>query len=917
MTAVGVLIALLISTLWSAPCEWKDIGTAYGICRNGLRDIVYYWKNDCTPGGASGERLPAKLRNISCDKGCNFNEFFNVANQACQQCQNGTYPDESRIIYTNVNESVFQKDFLNVNNGTGGPWTLIDNVITSGKQGPNADLSLTLKEVTVVSATGNVSFSYQGFPNRGIALRFYIDNELKNTNDTNNPNLPLDTYWHWYSFPLTFGTHNLTWRYTSSNNTNASTIENIRIRFISVNGTGYLPLYCKPCPVGFFDDESTFSCQACPFNTYTNKTGSTFCTSCPTDQYALEGSSQCSPRITCNKDIDYVPHYHACQNGRQTVSYMKIEPSTCNSTTPANESASCQDCNPGQYRNISTSNECTDCPSGQYRGANTTDDSVCQRCPADTAAFRATYVKHLDFVAGPNNTGVANNNFSTQCESNVLGTDYCGTVPFWESHGSLIRTGHYSGPVRSTLVLSFTADTDAGANVEFEFTPHLASDSSFFYSGGFFQQPTVVSSTQNNVAQKAVVSIFSNGSTSLNFTWTFFKRGPGIYANGTRIPDYVDISYIALRGINRGTGGATECATCPNGTESPEGSDLCSSCARGTFSFNGSACTVCDGESITEMDRAFMCEPCGQGSVAVDNHTRCEVQQCGFTLNDTFSFDLTELSTEDHVMFNLSVPQTNTRHFYSICNYNTSDICRTTAEADGSTAGVNVLACELNLNRSTRTVIGNKTDLQYFENDTTGKYGVNVTYYTSYYRNGGGGGPGGGNTNSSSAEVLLMCTPGSGYGHMHVADVFQTNTSSRYHIIWETEYGCRLCSSSDYEKFTTECVKPGKHTVTHVLKQSAICAHGFVPPDPYDEKCKRAALNMSGGALFGIILAGLVVIALLVGLLVFLIRRNKALENQLVQKDHFSLGGAQGGQGASGMVSLRSAGGTAMFGDKQ
>ena len=121
---------------------------------------------------------------------------------------------------------------------------------------------------------------------------------------------------------------------------------------------------------------------------------------------------------------------------------------------PANNTVSCEPCNPGEIRSLSNA-ECTPCETGYHR-AN--DESACTACGAGTAAIRETNYEYFyeDIVA---------TKFTRSC----VPASECSMDAGWRAMNEFIDTGRGHAAVDMTLTLKLEIFDEQSAGISFTF----------------------------------------------------------------------------------------------------------------------------------------------------------------------------------------------------------------------------------------------------------------------------------------------------------------------------------------------------------------------------------------------------------------------------------------------------------------
>ena len=156
---------------------------------------------------------------------------------------------------------------------------------------------------------------------------------------------------------------------------------------------------CKPCEVGYYQDQTgpdckvcatgtvqpatgQMSCSACPAGQNQASTGRTTCPACLAGRYqSEEGQSSC-PECTTGKYQGSTLQVTCdnCQNGRFMDETGAVACKACavGQAAPSKGQSSCDDCSIGQYQDGTSAISCKNCDSGEYQ-ANT-KQSGCLLC---------------------------------------------------------------------------------------------------------------------------------------------------------------------------------------------------------------------------------------------------------------------------------------------------------------------------------------------------------------------------------------------------------------------------------------------------------------------------------------------------------------------------------------------------------
>jgi hypothetical protein len=359
------------------------------------------------------------------------------------------------------------------------------------------------------------------------------------------------------------------------------------------------------------------------------------------------------------------------------------------------------------------------------------------------------------------------------------------------------------------------------------------SQSSYFKFISTYYAYLFVTSVDNN-KEIEFTGYFYNGNT--DFTWFFFKTGSGIDV-GKRISDYVEITKLSITYFTRQSGGI-KCDTCYAGSYAAEGDSQCKVCPRGYYSESGSTeCTACLPDQYTLYEGSTECTTCGNNTypnVCPENpddptpandctpQTKCEFNNCGFVHNESFVFDLSPIQT-NNAMINPKQPSgDNYTYYVNLCTRNNS-MSTCLDYFDSENGGDDCYACLQTPGTYYYSYrIGTKGEINYFEDQTTGEYGVNITYSDGDYMY----------CNQSAIygprqlEIHLLCVGDYGVGTLIPSEPFQ-NEKCTYRFDWTTEYACRLCTLDDYQLLSGDCVK-GKRNQTYVLRTDiSTCMHGI------------------------------------------------------------------------------------------
>ena len=565
----------------------------YGHCLNGTRDISFILT---TASQSKNCALPNPIRKVSCGFSCNDGEYYIISQKKCTVCPPGKH---SLSIKTYNSFKTLPSEFIREHDDEqeSKDWTTDGTYITSGKQDAFATALLTLP-LDIILPNGSVTFVYEHFGAEGNTdsesssfLWFDIDGKAAHNHSL------VSQSWKSETFPLTFGHHNLTWRYQTSQK-HRETFDGARIKEIRIFGTEPLVRTCAPCKPG---ETSTFGiCTKCPRGSFSNQSGSSKCTKCGNNEYTpTMGATKCLVKRPCALS-DYDIKYTECisssssdestpQTPFRTQYYTLREPVVCNPShansirQPANVTVPCARCSPGMYRkeqsvkgshSTNTLSLCEPCPKGQYR-SDDQDDNACHDCAAGTAASESVILQGGEDLARYFQTSCVDHVFSSSSTSRknahtirtpllndetTANENGCASDG-WEGRENSIDSGHFHrSPVQLRLTLPINPE-EHNAQIRFSFELHMQKGSMFKVFSSSMSAPVVLASgddTNMRSNKGTYYKATGNGEEyafslglkpgDKHFTW-LFEKGPISSTEKDIEDDYVKINRIELIGM--------------------------------------------------------------------------------------------------------------------------------------------------------------------------------------------------------------------------------------------------------------------------------------------------------------------------------------------------------------------------------
>ena len=731
---------------------------------------------------------------------------------------------------------------------------------------------------------GNVSFEYTVDAEPGYdGLEFYVDGErqLALVSTQTAPAV--------FAAALGRGYHTLAWRFVKDFSGSAGA-DAAWLRVLEVQGLTYSDDACTPCaPGSHAPAPGAGACTPCARNTHAAEAGATQCTPCAAGEYALEGAAACTPRTTCTA-ADYTAAYGACRWDAGAGAFVRARTyawratTTCDTraaTLPADEDGlACEPCNPGRVRSRATG-RCTWCPRGTAAAAAA---GTCVPCAPGTASTPGLAVLHWHegYAFPPLSDGDGDDSsedgqqeqareqereeeeeedydpydgvFTTGC------TGTCGT-PGWTVVDGVAMSGvGHTAAVSSTLEMRFV----------------LARASALTY--------TYFVATQNVYDARLQVSV-AGATTASRAHWSGEHAAPATesiaLAPGNHTVQFVFVRRTMLSAITHDAAylynitvpaaaarahpavatGSDRCTPCPAGSYTPPpatenssetsdssegsagGAEWCSLCEPGTSSPGGAgttACTACARDTFNDA-AGGLCRACGAGThTAGAGATDC-ANPCTFEAAPGTVFDLGPLQRA--AMYGPVTDGTPFSYYVSVCARggatNATAPCR-----DAAGAPLAAYACQPQpvcpaghacADFVTGTVAG------YRVLDAAQPARGVVVEYT--------GGTRGCDGAARSTTVTVLCSPGRGAGApAPPANRTVEGPPCHYELVWESEYGCPLCTAADYAFVYGECRNNVRRRMYYWLANPRRC-HGGValpPDDDVPANCSSRAVCPPG-----------------------------------------------------------------------
>jgi len=765
-------------------CTSEDWVWQYTTCRAGQRALIYY-KNPSTDDCSGGVEKPNNVYELPCDISCPAGTFLPPGALECQGCPAGTFslsggvrvgtwngfPEEA--VATGIKFETWSSNIsaMGVHIAENG-WKLLDEgalTIRSGAIKDNQASVLQLK--THLVKDGSVVFSFRVDCEQSYdGLKFFID-------DVVAMNLTYGVHdLKTVSFPLSRGYHTLQWHYVKDISM-ARGADAAYIRLLEIDGTSFAADSCTPCPIGTASSVLNASaCSYCPRDTYADVDGRTVCSLCPANQYAPVGSSECYDRYPCTEK-DYIYTYGPCTYNSatrtyyRTKSYAWVDGTKCDSshaTLPETTTVECGACNPGMYRD--PDGQCVACASGSASSGAIGEQ--CQACAAGEESRPGIYISEWYRVEELPK-------MATSCDGD------CGTDG-WVLDGSSVMSGYGHGPsVETTLQFSVTATRRTKMIVRYSIHCPAWDCRMSIYDINY--SSSAYFAGQDNEDQIDLVP----GEHTIQFVYSRFHAADD--NNYAKIHKLVFLSSYSDGLV--GTGGES-CTRCKDGYYSTESMNWCEPCPSGkTNSSDNTQCDDCP-ENTYNNAEGSACLSCGTNVHSDPGSQACDTT-CRFSPAENVTFDLSGLQKD--TMYGPIYDSAQYAYYINLCSRFNSTRSGTAPCKDFYDDPIEGFACMLYHDCPDDRLcsdynLGTNIDIYPLE----GNKGFNLTY------TGGDYGCGGFNRVTT---VTMMCNPAAGTG---VPGAWPNHSKiegpdCHYNILWESVYGCPLCTEDDYTFVYGEC----------------------------------------------------------------------------------------------------------------
>jgi len=618
----------------------------------------------------------------------------------------------------------------------------------------------------------------------------------------------------------------------------------VEIEKMFIFGDRFAPLYCPICGAGLIMSEAAGGmCTRCSGNTVPNE-AHTECVPCGEGMYTIDCKT-CVAKAECTAD-NYVPLYTPCKNGKRSLHYVKVEPAAVcvgGYVPPADEeNLECEPCPEGMHRE-SGSDECVGCEDGKYYDSKT---KSCVQVEGGSISLNT-----MTFFSS------AETSSETELPPGWSTFAYMssfpnGTVNGWRQGNGFVDCGATIGDGRYTSVLEYkTTDVVADVNIEFEYR---VSDESrlrgsalqFFVNDKLYDYVSVRAERDTVFIASSKISVPYTESLTLRFVaqvWT------GDLSTVSMKESDIQVRNVVITGLSNGVSKKQEC---PAGMQNNIDHNRCILCAPGSSNgVSGRMCELCPEGTFASASGEESCKACYHGttSQSTSGSVRC-VTSCVFE-STGFSFNMTALA--DTVIGPVISP-VNKRQFYlSVCDgVMMPGECNPQAQDEAQ-----MYICTPG-EGSSRLDFGSElefVDSAGNESDTT----VVLRYHAR-------------NSDSAVCEgreivttVIFRCDPSVGAGFPSVIPGDECAPT----ITWTSQYACRVCGPNDYETILSKCEGGTQHKEMH-LKTGAKC-NGAARLIGEELECTDIVVSL--GVILGV--GGFILI--LIGMIIFVVWRNRAI----------------------------------------
>jgi len=304
--------------------------------------------------------------------------------------------------------------------------------------------------------------------------------------------------------------------------------------------------------------------------------------------------------------------------------------------------------------------------------------------------------------------------------------------------------------------------------------------------------------------------------------WTFYKQDP----NGVSRTARAIINSITISGTN--TGGASKCVGCLAGSYVPPLGVQCLQCGVGSSSANNSAsCTQCPANTFNDRVGG-PCIDCGAGTTSVIGSSDCYTD-CTYTARvstGNYTYDLLPLRHIDE-MYGPIFDSRNMEYYINVCSrQHHNHTC-----FDGAGNAIESYACQI-------TTLGYGVDLGrvigFYPHPVDPANGLVISYTH--------GSRACGNTAQGippverASNITFNCDPSAGVGTPIGGNPLE-GPSCFYNFIWNSTYGCPLCTANDYATTVTECLNGFQTQVYFWRTNPKRCHDGVTLPASQTISC--------------------------------------------------------------------------------
>lgn len=324
------------------PCRSDDIGASETTCKNGKRNIIYYWKPPAICQAQTNISLPDPLIGINCDINCDHGTRLtydpSTQKSQCIDCAAGRYSIGGGlwfgpswvpgILPPQFTSSCFIEKERYWNELKKGQecdiWGGKGAYIYSGMNKGVDNLDSTLELQIALVSDGMISFIYQiESEDKYDHFLFIVDDDIRLKTKTKV------TVWTEFNATLSAGHHWLRWIYRKDPTISYGD-DAIKLKEISITGIRNNDLECITCSPGRYQpNPGSISCDPCPAQTFSKTWGATECTPCEIWEMSNPGSSECEPNVACSEHDYFEEETFCLRNNTRSIKYHWLDPRKC------------------------------------------------------------------------------------------------------------------------------------------------------------------------------------------------------------------------------------------------------------------------------------------------------------------------------------------------------------------------------------------------------------------------------------------------------------------------------------------------------------------------------------------------------------------------------------------------------------